>query len=188
MLRDPTEIKIARLKFGLTQTQLARNAGVSQSLIAKLEGGKIDASYSHVKKIFDCLEARESEGHSVLTARDVMNRKIFLVSANDSANKVIGLMRRHGFSQLPVFEHNHPIGSISEKSIIDRISEGFDSRKLQTLKCRELMEESFPIVSESTPLPAVSELLKHHFAVLVRRGEKIVGIITKADLLKAIES
>src|SRR3989338_5241600 len=51
MIAEITEIKIMRKRHGLTQTQLAKLSGVSQSLIAKLEAGIIDPSYSNVKKI-----------------------------------------------------------------------------------------------------------------------------------------
>jgi len=186
MIHDPSEIRKLRLALGLTQTQLAEKASVSQSLIAKIEAEKIDASYSHVKKILDCLE--ELENKSAPTAREVMNKKILSVSKSDSAAKAIGLMRKHGFSQLPVFDKGNPVGSISEKTIVDRIAEGMDSKKLAHLKCGDLLEEAFPIVSSNTPLSAVSELLKHHSAVLVRSGEKIAGIISKTDLLKTIKS
>jgi predicted transcriptional regulator len=34
-----------RRKLGITQHQLARMAGVSQSLVAKIEAGSVDAAY-----------------------------------------------------------------------------------------------------------------------------------------------
>lgn len=184
LLPDSSEVKIRRLKLDLTQTDLAKKAGVGQSIVAKIEKGRVDASYSHLKMIFDCLEELESKTDA--TANMVMNEKIFLVSRHDRVSRAIELMRKHGFSQLPVFEGKHPVGSISEKSIIEKFSSGLNAKHLGTLECGEIMDESFPIVPENTPLPAVSELLKHHFAVLVRRKEAVVGIITKADLLKTI--
>jgi len=48
-------IKKMRKKFGLTQAKLAKMAGVSQSLIAKIESEKIDPSYKIAKKIFTVL-------------------------------------------------------------------------------------------------------------------------------------
>ena len=51
----PTLEDIARRRrqLGLKQGELAKAAGVSQSLIAKLEAGSIDSSYTKVKTIFD---------------------------------------------------------------------------------------------------------------------------------------
>jgi len=184
LLPSQTEIKIKRKRIGLTQTDLARKAGVSQSLIAKIETKQVDASYSHVKKIFDTLE--ELENQTQPKASDVLNSNVNFVSKKDSVGKAIALMRKHNFSQLPVLEEGHAVGSVSEKSVIDKISSGLDPKELAKMACGEIMEEAFPVVSETTPLPAISELLKHHFAVLVRKGEKIIGIISKADLLKTI--
>ena len=50
MLADLSEIRILRKQHNLTQSQLARLAGVSQSLIAKLEAGLIDPGYANFRK------------------------------------------------------------------------------------------------------------------------------------------
>lgn len=49
-------IKEQRKRLDLTQNQLAKMAGVSQSLVAKIEAGSIDAAYSKVKRIIETLE------------------------------------------------------------------------------------------------------------------------------------
>lgn len=185
MLPVQAEVKIRRKKIGLTQTELADKSGVSQSLIAKIETEKIDAAYTYLKKIFDTLE--ELENKTKPTARDVMNSNVNFVSKKESVEKAIALMRKHNFSQLPVLEEGFAVGSVSEKSFIDKISSGLDPAKLAKMECGEIMEEAFPVVSETTPLAAISELLKHHFAVLVRGKGKVIGIISKADLLKTIK-
>ena len=53
------DIAKRRRQLGLKQSELAKAAGVSQSLIAKLEAGTIDSSYTKVKTIFDVLERLE---------------------------------------------------------------------------------------------------------------------------------
>jgi len=40
------EVKDIRKRLGLTQLELAKRANVSQSLIAKIEAGRIDPRYS----------------------------------------------------------------------------------------------------------------------------------------------
>ena len=53
MLPELSEIKAKRKHLGLSQSGLSVKTGVSQSLIAKLEAGKISPSYLSAKKIFD---------------------------------------------------------------------------------------------------------------------------------------
>ena len=61
MLPPLEEVAQKRKMLNLTQKQLAKLAGVSQSLIAKLESKKIDPSYTKVKAIFDALERLETK-------------------------------------------------------------------------------------------------------------------------------
>ena len=49
-------VKTIRKQIGVNQTELAKEARVSQSVIARLESGKIDPSYTKMKKIFSALE------------------------------------------------------------------------------------------------------------------------------------
>jgi predicted transcriptional regulator len=50
------EIRAMRMKLGLTQTQLAQLAGVTQAYIAKIEAGKADPRVSTLEKILAALE------------------------------------------------------------------------------------------------------------------------------------
>jgi predicted transcriptional regulator len=43
------DIAKKRRRLGLKQAELAKLSGVSQSLVAKLESGRIDSSYTKVK-------------------------------------------------------------------------------------------------------------------------------------------
>lgn len=53
---SPAEaIRILRRKLTMTQAQLARRAGVSQSAIAQLEAGRGDPQWSTLTKIFNAL-------------------------------------------------------------------------------------------------------------------------------------
>jgi predicted transcriptional regulator len=113
-----------------------------------------------------------------------MNKKIVHVDKNDKISKAMELMRKFGYSQLPVFYRNQPIGSISEKTILDLISKGKSLKELSDEKIGSVIDESFPRISEDTPISAISSLLQYHSAVLVTKKYKTVGIITKSDLLK----
>ena len=54
---DPKQLKKIRVQLGITQSELARVAGVSQSLIAKLESGLVDPSFSTMKAISEALRS-----------------------------------------------------------------------------------------------------------------------------------
>src|SRR5256885_10717153 len=53
MLPSLGEIPKKRKELGLTQSRLALSAGVSQSIIAKIEAGSVDPSYFVVQKLFN---------------------------------------------------------------------------------------------------------------------------------------
>lgn len=57
---------------------------------------------------------------------------------------------------------------------------------LRNVPIRDVMGESFPVVSESTPLSTVALLMNDNDAVLVSRKGKLVSVITSTDLLKLI--
>ncbi|MEM5794425.1 MAG: CBS domain-containing protein [Candidatus Aenigmatarchaeota archaeon] len=182
MLPEIEEIEKRRKNLGLTQKSLAAFCGLSQSLIAKIESKKVNPSYYAVKKIFDCLEALEKR--SQITAEQLLTAKVVWIKNKEKVSKAIKLMRRYGYSQLPVFDGKNFVGSISERTILDQISKGKRPSDFLNKKVEEIMEESFPIVTEKEPLSSILTLLQNNHAILVSKKGKIVGIITKADLLK----
>ena len=102
MLPSLEEIKKRRKVLGLTQTQLAKEAGVSQSLIAKLEVGKLEPTYTNAKKIFFVLDKLENK--SSKKAKDIMSNKIIKIESKDQVRNAIKLMKKNNISQLPVFD------------------------------------------------------------------------------------
>ena len=48
------------------------------------------------------------------------------------------------------------------------------------------MEETPPILSKTTSIKVISNLLRHYPTVLVSENGKLVGLITKADLLEKL--
>ncbi|MCS7114699.1 MAG: CBS domain-containing protein [Nitrososphaerota archaeon] len=184
MLPSIEEIARKRRMLGLTQKQLAKLAGVSQSLIAKLESGKINPSYDKVKAIFDALENLEMK--TDFHAADVLHDNVIGVGKSETVSKAVKLMMEHGYSQLPVFNGENVVGSISEKTILEQIASGKNFAEISKLSVEAIMEEGFPQVGKKTPLRVVSDLLQVYPAVLVSEKGKVAGIITKADLLKVL--
>lgn len=171
-----------RKQLGLTQKQLADIAGVSQSLIAKIESGKIDPAYSKVTQILSALEGVQAKEKK--RAREIMSRHIISVSPSDGLEKAISLMREKDISQLPVLEAGKCVGSISDSRIIGLISER--GAGLKSLHVSEVMGESYPVIPSGSVVDVVADLLRHYRAVLVEKEGRLAGIITKADLLKSV--
>ncbi len=182
-LPDISEIKRLRKKFSLTQTELAKRAGISQSLIARIEAGTVDPRYSKVSGIFRALG---ESGSKEITAGEVMSFKVFGVQARSSLERAANVMKKRSVSQIPVFEGKKAIGSLSEKTILDLIAGGVNLETLPNKRVREFMDEPFPIVNRSTPLSSLFALLEHNTAVLVVGKGKMEGIVTNADLLKVV--
>lgn len=180
MLPDINEIKIRRIKLGLKQQELAFGAGVSQSLIAKLESGVIEPSYLNVKKIIEALD--RIEGEKEQKCSEIMKKSLIFLNESDSVDKAAKLMRKHEISQLPVFRKENVVGNIGEGTILSWIDKGIDKEKLFKMHVKEIMEEPFPVVNKNTGIKAVIPLLRNS-PVLVSEKGKILGIITKADLL-----
>jgi len=175
MFSDLSDIKRIRKRLDLTQHELAKKAGISQSLIAKIEAGKIDPTYSKACMIFETLKGLSDQ--KKVKAKAVMNKKIISASPKEKITRVIADMRKHSISQLPVLDHNNLVGFISESTILNAMLEG------KKIYVDEIMDDRPPSVSMETSLDIVSDLLRYFPMVTVFEKEKIVGLITKSDIL-----
>jgi predicted transcriptional regulator len=174
------QVRRSRLTLGLTQADLARESGTSQSLVAKLEKGRLNPSYEVVRRITEALDrlAASDEG----TAGDLMHGTPVFAEPAEPLGKALARMKEHGFSQLPVVDRGQPVGSLSESSILDSIEKGADLEQLKRQPVRLSMKASFPTVEPGTRRRTLVELLRDHECVLVVREGRMVGVITKSDL------
>lgn len=68
-LPDIVQVASLRRRLGVTQKRLALESKVSQSLISKIESGRVTPTYKHAKMIFDALERLESENVGIRSVR-----------------------------------------------------------------------------------------------------------------------
>ena len=183
MLPQLDEIPKKRKALGLTQSKLAQLAGVSQSIIAKIESGTVDPSYSIAKRLVEALE-KESIQTSRPRVSEIMSRPVISVSRTQLVRDAVDIMRKRGYSQLPVLDGNRCVGSISEKTILDRAARGEPLESLLNNRVRDIMDSPLPMVNDDTPLEMVLGLLQGNYGVLVTKGESTIGILTKSDILK----
>ncbi len=80
------------------------------------------------------------------------------------------------------------MGSISERSISNRLLKVMNPKILLSKQVSEVMDEAFPMVAEDTPISVVIPLLQHFQALLTTRKGKVTGIITNADLVRMLST
>lgn len=171
------EIKQIRRKFNLTQAGLAKKAGVSQSLIAKIEAGTIDPTYSNAKKIFTALDALKQKEE--VKAAEIMTKKVVSVSPESKIPHIIKYMRKYEISQVPVVDKDNLIGYVSESDVLDAFTSG-----KKTVTAKDIMHDTPPTITKNASMAVISGLLKFYPLVVVVEKGKILGIVTKADILR----
>tara|TARA_Y100000310_G_scaffold324617_1_gene386690 strand:- start:3217 stop:3753 length:537 start_codon:yes stop_codon:yes gene_type:complete len=178
MTFELSEIKTIRKQLNLTQADLAKAANVSQSLIAKVEANRLDPTFTNAKKIFQTLES--FQGKKELKAEEIMNKNIISVSPSTSIKGAIDILKKNAISQVPVIENNHVAGFISETIILNALLE----QKGKTVA--DIMQDTPPIITKKTSINVVSDLLKFYQMIIVGDKGKVVGVITRSDVLKKI--
>lgn len=92
----------------------------------------------------------------------------------------LGKMNEMGFTQIPVLEDGRPVGSLRENRVLAKVVR---NRELLESPVSEVMEASFPTVDVDASSNEVTRRLLSSPAVLVEEYGRIVGIITRHDVL-----
>jgi predicted transcriptional regulator len=85
-----------------------------------------------------------------------------------------------GLSQIPVIEEGKCVGSLRENRVLAKVVR---DRELLNTSVREVMEASFPTVDVDASSSEVTRRLQSSPAVLVEEYGRIIGIITRHDVL-----
>ncbi len=190
MLPSIEELRKMRKSLGISQKELARISGVSQSYIARLEKGEINPAYDKVRKIFEYLNTSGNRAKDIdIKAEFIMTKDVDTCEMNDSIISALNKMREKGYSQLPVVTSDKRIiGTITESDINDMLIKGTSIESLKLLTVKKVMGKVLPQLDKNSPISMIYPLLKYSNAVLIVDGAELKGIITKADVLKAVET
>jgi CBS domain-containing protein len=144
-----------------------------------------------------------------MQARDIMTPDVISVAPETSVADVVRLMLQHRISAVPVLDEGRLVGIISEGDLLRRVETGTDappSRWLELVhsgdaraadyvkthgrRADEVMTRSVITVGENASLAQIARILAaHRFRrVPVMRGERLAGIVSRANLMQALAS
>lgn len=130
----------------------------------------------------------EDEGREQIEVDVVLSRKstslpaLIQVLPKTTVAEVLDLMDEYNVSQIPVLEGNRPAGNVTEGRLTRLVLE---DRKALELPVSQVMEKPLPVIDSTEPVENVMKLLRHRerAAVLVKRHEVLVGLVTRHDLV-----
>lgn len=146
-----------------------------------------------------------------MLAKDIMTHEVIVVSPEDNVNLVMQMLVDNRISGVPVVDsENHLVGVVTEKDLMVKAKElkvpfyltVFDSiiylenpnkfkeemKKYTAHKVKDVMTARVITAEEDTSVSDIVELLTENNinrVPIVRRG-KVVGIVTRNDILKAL--
>lgn len=110
-------------------------------------------------------------------------RDLVTVNGTSRVTEVIGLLKMHGVSQLPVVDGDDKLlGIITETHLLERALQG--SRA--DVPVADLVEADYCTVTDDTEITVLTDLFRRAKVAIVVRDHKPVGIITRIDLIDYI--
>jgi len=106
--------------------------------------------------------------------------KLVAVGPSDPVGDALRRMNEYGLSQLPVLDDSKSVGSVREGRLLAKVVK---NRELLTSPVSEVMEPPFPVVNENVAVETAVKYLKNSPAILVEEYGRIVGIVTRYDVL-----
>jgi cystathionine beta-synthase len=103
------------------------------------------------------------------------------VAPEATVRQALNLISTFNVSQVPVLEHGHSVGAVSEQALM---AHALENPGALDQPVRELMDAPFPVVDADCPVDRLTSLLSQESAaVLVRRNGELAGIVTRYDVL-----
>jgi tRNA nucleotidyltransferase (CCA-adding enzyme) len=130
------------------------------------------------------LEALPGAVRRRLTAGEMMSRPPRFVSPDDTVSHAMVLCQRHRQSGMQVGEPRRLVGMVTREDLDKAVGHG-----LSHAPVKSVMSSDVVTCPEDTPLPEVMRLVvaSEGGRVPVVRGEEVVGVVTRSDLLRALE-
>jgi len=108
-------------------------------------------------------------------------KSLVFVTPADTVASALEKMDDLGLTQIPVLEEGRAVGSLRENRVLAKVVR---NRELLNAVVSEVMEASFPTVDVDESSSEVTRRLQTSPAVLVEEYGRIIGIITRHDVLE----
>ncbi len=120
----------------------------------------------------------------LLTRRQKKAPALVSVSPTSAVRQALNLMSSWDVSQLPVIENDEAVGSLLEGTLMTR---ALAQPALLDRPVREVMDAPFPTVDGNFPVDRLGPMLtKENPAVLVQQGGRLVGLVSRYDVLQQL--
>ena len=163
--------------------KFAETAGKKMNIVVLLP----DSAQKYLSKIFDDNWMRQNgflEPDPIGTVADLLAAKgpggVITMSASDKISDAIVKMKAHGISRVPVTRDNKVIGVVAELNVLRYLAEAGHSAEDSV---EHLVEAEFATVTPATRIALVSELFGQGGILIVLDNDKILGVVTKIDLI-----
>jgi cystathionine beta-synthase len=162
----------------------ARQTKAKQNILIMLP----DSAAKYLSKIYNDEWMRENgfleDEPGLGTVRDLLRNKgvdeVITAKAEDRVRDVIARMKAHGISQLPIMKDGKLLGAVAEVDMLRYLVSGEHSLDSPV---EPLVESDYATVSLETRIENVQGLLNDARMAVVLDEAKIVGIVTKIDLI-----
>jgi cystathionine beta-synthase len=151
-----------------------------------------DTGERYLSKLYDDNWMRENQllDSERVTAGSMLDRPtreippIVSVAPAASLRQALNLMSTFGVSQIPVIDGKDCVGSLLEGPSMARAIE--DGKALDR-PVSEMMHAPFPVVDADVPLDRLVTMLSRETpAALVRKDDRLVGILNRYDVLREV--
>jgi CBS domain-containing protein/anti-sigma regulatory factor (Ser/Thr protein kinase) len=120
-----------------------------------------------------------------LKVKDAMTKKVVVVTPQNSIGELREILRVNRISGAPVLEHNKLVGIISIEDFIKCLAQG----EIKAAIGKKMSQKVITLYADDPLTEAVNKFDQYgfgRFPVIDRKRKKLVGIITKGDIIKAL--
>ena len=118
----------------------------------------------------------------VLDSKPKPLRQLVAIDPVTTVRRALDLFKEHNISQLPILEKGKPVGIVIDNQLMSAVLE---ENGLLDSAVSEVMEPPFPVIGIDSAIDQAIEFLKKRdSAVLVEDDQKILGILTRYDVIE----